>query len=63
MAELGVDLSGNVPREMDGTEVRDRDLPDPHGASVERVHEIREEVRERVSATFDELDAEPARTD
>jgi protein-tyrosine-phosphatase len=39
------------------TDVRDWDLPDPDGKSPERVREIRETIRERVSALFDELDA------
>jgi len=37
------------------TDVRDWALPDPDGESPERVREIREEVRERVGALFDEL--------
>jgi protein-tyrosine-phosphatase len=40
------------------TDVRDWALPDPHGESVERVHEIRETVRGRVRDLFDELEAE-----
>lgn len=40
------------------TEVRDWALPDPDGESPERVREIREMVRERVSALFDELEAQ-----
>ena len=42
------------------TDVRDWALPDPDGESPERVREIREEVRERVEALFDELDADDA---
>ena len=42
----------------EGIDVRDWDLPDPHGADVERVRSIRDEVRERVADLFDELDAE-----
>ncbi|MFU8869326.1 low molecular weight phosphatase family protein [Natronococcus sp.] len=40
------------------TDVRDWALEDPHGKDLERVHEIREDVRERVEALFDELEAE-----
>lgn len=38
------------------TEVRDWALPDPHGESLERVREIREEVHDRVRELFDELE-------
>jgi protein-tyrosine-phosphatase len=38
------------------TDVRDWALPDPDGESPERVREIRELVRERVEALFDELE-------
>ncbi|WP_160132856.1 low molecular weight phosphatase family protein [Halococcus salsus] len=41
-----------------GIDVRDWDLPDPHGADVETVRSIREEVRERVASLFDEFEAE-----
>lgn len=37
------------------TDVRDWALPDPDGESPERVREIREQVRERVAALFEEL--------
>lgn len=37
-------------------EQRDWALPDPHGEDLERVREIREEVRGRVEALFDEFD-------
>jgi arsenate reductase len=41
------------------TEVRDWALPDPDGESPERVREIREQARERVTSLFEELfDAE-----
>ncbi|WP_160064395.1 low molecular weight phosphatase family protein [Natronorubrum halalkaliphilum] len=43
------------------TDVRDWDLPDPHGEALETVHEIREDVKARVEALFDEIEAE--RTD
>ncbi len=36
-------------------DVRDWALPDPDGASPERVREIREQVQERVEGLFDEL--------
>ncbi|AZQ14160.1 low molecular weight phosphatase family protein [Halorubrum sp. PV6] len=35
-------------------EVRDWALDDPHGQSVEEVRQIRDEIRQRVSALFDE---------
>ncbi|MFC7230383.1 low molecular weight phosphatase family protein [Saliphagus sp. GCM10025308] len=38
-------------------DVRDWDLKDPHGKAPERVHEIREDVRRRVTALFDELES------
>jgi len=42
---------------LEGVETRDWDLPDPDGESAERVREIRETVRERVAALFDDLEA------
>jgi protein-tyrosine-phosphatase len=36
--------------------VRDWALPDPHGQDLDRVREIRDSVRERVVALFDELE-------
>ncbi len=39
------------------TDVRDWDLPDPHGRELDGVREIRETVRERVAGLFDELEA------
>jgi arsenate reductase len=39
-------------------DVRDWALPDPHGEDLDRVREIRETVRERVVALFDELEAD-----
>jgi arsenate reductase len=41
----------------DAVDVRDWALADPDGASPERVREIRETVRERVIALFDEVEA------
>jgi len=38
------------------TEVHDWALPDPDGESPERVREIRDLVRERVAALFDDLE-------
>jgi len=35
-------------------EVRDWALDDPHGQSIERVREIRDDIERRVSALFDE---------
>ncbi|WP_193310217.1 low molecular weight phosphatase family protein [Halorubrum halophilum] len=35
-------------------EVRDWALDDPHGQSVDEVRQIRDEIRQRVSALFDE---------
>jgi len=85
MAEVDVDLSDRVPREIstaelatcdyvatmgcstldldadaDAVDVRDWALPDPHGGDLERVREIRETVRERVAALFDETEADLA---
>lgn len=37
-------------------EVRDWDLNDPHGKSVSEARQIRDEVRERISSLFDELE-------
>ncbi|MFC6904009.1 low molecular weight phosphatase family protein [Halalkalicoccus tibetensis] len=39
-------------------DVRDWDLEDPHGRSVDEVREIRDEIEERVTALFDERFAE-----
>jgi protein-tyrosine-phosphatase len=36
-------------------DVRDWALDDPHGQSIERVREIRDDIEERVSALFDEF--------
>ena len=79
MNEEGIDLSGDVPREIteeeldtceyvatmgcstlsldDSIDVRNWDLDDPHGADPEEARAIREEVRGRVKALFDELEA------
>jgi protein-tyrosine-phosphatase len=39
-----------------GVEVRDWGLEDPHGKRPEAVREIREEIRDRVSALFDDIE-------
>ncbi|WP_372910568.1 low molecular weight phosphatase family protein [Salinigranum sp.] len=39
-------------------DVRDWALDDPHGQSIERVREIRDDIEERVSALFDEFTGE-----
>ena len=39
----------------DGVEARDWALDDPHGQDVERVREIRDEIKGRVIALFDEF--------
>ncbi|MEE6208909.1 low molecular weight phosphatase family protein [Salarchaeum sp. III] len=41
-------------------DIRDWALDDPDGNDLERVREIREEIRERVSALFDEIEREVA---
>ncbi|SIR58267.1 arsenate-mycothiol transferase ArsC [Natronorubrum thiooxidans] len=43
------------------TDVRDWDLPDPHGQDLETVREIRDDVKTRVESLFDEI--ESTRTD
>jgi arsenate reductase (thioredoxin) len=40
------------------TDARDWDLEDPHGQDFETVHEIREDVKTRVEALFDEIEAD-----
>ena len=85
MDEVGVDLSGQTPREItpatiDASDVvitmgcsadglcpatwwgdsRDWDLDDPHGRPVDEVRRIREEIRRRVDALFDELESNGA---
>jgi protein-tyrosine-phosphatase len=41
-----------------GVDVRDWALDDPHGRDLDRVREIRDEVRDRVTALFDEIERE-----
>lgn len=45
---LELDLTADV-------DVRDWALDDPHGKGVDEVHEIREEVEQKVIALFDEI--------
>ena len=40
-------------------DVRDWDLPDPHGQSVEGVRSIRDEIEQRVRSLFDEFSDQP----
>ena len=42
------------------TDVRDWALPDPDGADLDRVREIRDEAERRVREVFDELERETA---
>ena len=71
MAEIGTDLSGRVPKQLDREDVEwadlvvtmgcgdacpyipgkryvDWELPDPHGAGVDAVRAIRDEIERRV---------------
>ena len=81
MAEIGYDLSGRTPRQLDpdadaawadvvvtmgcgdvcpvlpGKSYVDWGLEDPAGQSLERVRELRDEIRERVDALARELDS------
>lgn len=61
MATMGcsiLDVSGGE----DEVNIRDWDLPDLHGQTRERVWTIRDEIRQRVRALFDEL-SERSETD
>lgn len=53
---MGCDASDVCPATWGG-ESRDWGLPDPDGKSAVRVAEIRDEVRRRVEALFDEIEA------
>ncbi|WP_255190667.1 low molecular weight phosphatase family protein [Natronobeatus ordinarius] len=53
---MGCDAEGICPMTWRG-DARDWDLEDPHGASVDGAREIRAEIRRRVEALFDELEA------
>ena len=52
---MGCDAEDVCPATFAG-ESRDWGLDDPGGASVEKAREIRDEVRERVTALFDEIE-------
>lgn len=77
LAEVGIDISGAVPRYLDdemaasaqwlvtmgcgeqcpmvpGLQRADWPVTDPKGKSVERVREIRDELRDRIQAFLDE---------
>jgi protein-tyrosine-phosphatase len=41
-----------------GVDVRDWGLDDPDGEELDRVREIRDEIRDRVRALFDEIERE-----
>ena len=84
MKEVGIDLSGRVPRKVDagmlagadrvismgcddpavcdypGRKVEDWSLEDPSGKPMERVREIRDELRARVEALVAGLSKEEA---
>ncbi|MFB6151236.1 MAG: low molecular weight phosphatase family protein [Haloarculaceae archaeon] len=49
--------------DAEGVDVRDWALDDPDGQDLDRVREIRDEVGERVSDLFDEVEAEVAAGD
>lgn len=51
---MGCSASDVCPATWNG-ENRDWGLNDPHGRPIEEVHEIRDEIEERVGALFDEL--------
>lgn len=53
---MGCDAEGVCPMTWRG-DARDWDLEDPHGSSSEDAREIRDEVRRRVGALFDELES------
>ncbi|ARS91295.1 low molecular weight phosphatase family protein [Natrarchaeobaculum aegyptiacum] len=54
---MGCSADGICPATWRG-DARDWDLADPHGRSIAEVREIREEVRTRVEALFDDLEAQ-----
>lgn len=54
---MGCSAEGICPATWRG-DARDWNLEDPHGRSPEDVREIREDVERRVSALFDELEAD-----
>ena len=53
---MGCDAEGVCPMTWRG-DARDWDLEDPHGSSLAAVREIRDEIRGRVGALFDELES------
>ena len=53
---MGCDAEGICPMTWRG-DARDWELDDPHGSSLATVRGIRDEVRRRVEALFDELEA------
>ncbi len=58
--ELDADADGDG--DGDTPDVRDWDLEDPHEKEIEQVRKIRAEVKRRVQALFDELEAAVGRT-
>lgn len=54
---MGCSADGICPATWRG-DARDWNLEDPHGRPLEAVREIRDEIRRRVEALFDELEAE-----
>ena len=54
MITMGCSASDVCPATWNG-ENRDWALTDPHGQSLERVREIRDEIERNVVALFDEL--------
>lgn len=56
---MGCSADGICPTTWRG-DARDWSLEDPHGRPLEEVREIREEIRRRVDALVDELEADPS---
>ena len=56
---MGCSADGICPATWRG-DARDWSLEDPHGRPLEEVREIREEIRSRVDALLDELEADPS---
>ncbi|WP_245547783.1 arsenate-mycothiol transferase ArsC [Halovivax ruber] len=52
---MGCSIDGICPATWRG-DARDWDLPDPHGADIETVREIRATIADRVRNLFDELE-------
>jgi arsenate reductase len=56
-ADLAITMGcGDEPCPVVTGEIRDWDLEDPHGKSIEKVREIRDDIRRRVEALVKELD-------